>query len=30
MYSGQFVIKNGLPVGEDVYKIMARKDLIRE
>lgn len=24
------VIENGLPVGEDIYKIMARKDLIRE
>lgn len=31
MYSGEgVVIENGLPVGEDIYKIMARKDLIRE
>lgn len=30
-WSGQEVfIKNGLPVDEDIYKIMARKDLIRE
>lgn len=31
MYSGQeVVIENGLPIGEGVYKIMARKDLLRE
>lgn len=31
MYSGQeFVIENGLPVGGNIYKIMCRKDLIRE
>jgi hypothetical protein len=32
IYSGKdvVVIENGLPVGEDVYKIMVRKDLLRE
>lgn len=31
MWSGQeVVIENGLPVGESVYTIMARKDLVRE
>ena len=26
----EVVIENGLPVGEGIYKIMARKDLLRE
>jgi len=31
MYSGEVVvIENGIPVGEDVYRIMARKDITRE
>ena len=30
-WSGEeVIIENGLPVNEDIYKIMARKDLIRE